>query len=101
MAGTFNLREVTGPGLTRGALFRSAALDELTDEGRNTLCTFGIHTVIDLRDDSERLPSPADTPWQLAHLDIADPTSFLAGVAALREEEVFRPDVVDLSAGSL
>ncbi len=40
-------------------------------------------------------------PWQLAHLDIADPTSFLAGVAALREEEVFRPDVVDLSAGAL
>lgn len=73
VAGTFNLREVAGPGLTRGILFRSAALDDLSDEGRNTLRTFGIHTVIDLRDDSERLASPTGTPWQLAHHPLFDP----------------------------
>jgi chloramphenicol O-acetyltransferase type B len=38
-------------------------------------------------------------PWQLAHLDINNPNLFISGVTALREEDVFKPDIVDLSVG--
>lgn len=38
-------------------------------------------------------------PWQLSHIDINDPSAIIGGIGAMREEEVFKPDVIDLSVG--
>jgi protein-tyrosine phosphatase len=61
--GTYNLRDLGGfradGGSTRaGALFRSDALDQLSDRGREQFAGLGVVRVIDLRDDRERLRSP-------------------------------------------
>jgi len=51
--GTHNFREVA-PGILRpGLLYRSDALDRLTDRGRDALAELGIRLVIDLRSDPD------------------------------------------------
>lgn len=37
-------------------------------------------------------------PWQLSHLDIADPKAFIAGVEALPDDAEFTPDVISLKS---
>ena len=73
VAGTFNVRAVAGPGLSPGVLFRSAALDHLRDEGRNSLRACGIRTVIDLRDVTERATADTTGDWSVAHHPLYDP----------------------------
>jgi protein-tyrosine phosphatase len=52
IGGTFNSRSVGRP--DQPWLYRSAALDTLTEDGRRALEQLGIGLVIDLRDDGER-----------------------------------------------
>jgi protein-tyrosine phosphatase len=59
IAGVFNFRDLGG-GVTAsgrrvrsGVIFRSAALDEMTDEGLATLESLGVRTVVDVRSESE------------------------------------------------
>ena len=35
-------------------------------------------------------------PWQLSHLDPANPTEFIKGIIAMKEADPFTPDVIDL-----
>lgn len=72
MAGTFNVRAVVGPGIAPGVLFRSAALDHLTEHGRKALHARGITTVIDLRDPTERATAEA-IRWKVVHNPLFDP----------------------------
>jgi protein-tyrosine phosphatase len=68
LARSINLRDLGGiPAaedrrVRAGALFRSAALDELTPAERAALAGLGVRTVIDLRYNSERARHP--TPWE-------------------------------------
>ncbi|PBC39816.1 hypothetical protein CJ179_32105 [Rhodococcus sp. ACS1] len=73
VAGTFNMRAVAGPGLMPHTLFRSAALDHLHTEGRDMLCAYGIRTVIDLRDATERATADTTGGWTVAHHPLYDP----------------------------
>ncbi|MFC0450613.1 tyrosine-protein phosphatase [Rhodococcus jostii] len=73
VAGTFNVRAVAGPGLSPGVLFRSATLDHLRTEGRNSLRASRIRTVIDLRDATERATANATRDWAVAHHPLYDP----------------------------
>lgn len=72
VAGTFNVRAIAGPGIAPGMLYRSAALDHLTEDGRNLLRARGITTVIDLRDTSERRVG-GSTSWKVVHNPLFDP----------------------------
>jgi acetyltransferase-like isoleucine patch superfamily enzyme len=38
-------------------------------------------------------------PWQLTHLDVTDPASFVAGVLKMEDAPAFQPSIVDLRAG--
>jgi protein-tyrosine phosphatase len=51
--GTHNFREVAPGTLRPGCLYRSDALDRLTDEGRQALADLGVALVIDLRSDAD------------------------------------------------
>ncbi|MBV6756917.1 tyrosine-protein phosphatase [Rhodococcus opacus] len=73
VAGTFNVRAVAGPGLIPHTLFRSAALDHLDSGGRDMLCAYGIRTVIDLRDATERAAADTTGDWTVAHHPLYDP----------------------------
>jgi protein-tyrosine phosphatase len=64
LPGTYNFREVggyhAGSSTTKwGKLYRSDALNRLTDEARDDLRQRDIRTVIDLRDDEERRHNPS------------------------------------------
>lgn len=67
LARTINLRDLGGIAADRGRkvrygrFFRSAALGELAPAERTALSRLGVHTVIDLRYNSERAAKP--TPW--------------------------------------
>lgn len=59
IAGVYNFRDLGG-GVTAGGrsvrtgvIFRSASLDEMTDEGLTTLESLGVRTVVDVRSESE------------------------------------------------
>ncbi|PLB48618.1 hypothetical protein P170DRAFT_446492 [Aspergillus steynii IBT 23096] len=59
--GTFNVRDLAAPGQTlrSGYVYRSGALNNLTDEGKSALVQkLGITTIFDLRNASERVKSP-------------------------------------------
>ncbi|MFC4223072.1 tyrosine-protein phosphatase [Lysinibacter cavernae] len=63
--GLYNMRDEGGlragsTYLRSGKLYRSDGLHRLTDRGREQLETMNIATVIDLRDDAERLQSPSN-----------------------------------------
>lgn len=53
VTGTHNFREVAPGTLRPGRLYRSDALDRLTDEGRQALADLGVALVIDLRSDAD------------------------------------------------
>ncbi len=57
--GLLNFREVIGPTMVRGRLFRSAALDRLNDDDLLAFDRLGIMTVVDLRRYSEREAAPS------------------------------------------
>lgn len=79
--GAYNLRDVgglAGPGgtrVTRGQLFRSDHLNELTDRDLATIARLGVRTVYDFRLDSEverqpsRIPSSVERVVRLAAAD--------------------------------
>jgi protein-tyrosine phosphatase len=64
LAGTFNLRDIGGYEDGRGrstrwrTLLRGDALHRLDEAGRSALARLGVRTVIDLRQDTERLAEP-------------------------------------------
>lgn len=65
---SINLRDLGGieaadGRVTRGGvLFRCAAMGGLSDAERRTLAALGLHTIVDLRTNSERAEHP--TPWE-------------------------------------
>ncbi|MEK6273993.1 MAG: tyrosine-protein phosphatase [Actinomycetota bacterium] len=77
--GLLNVRDLGGHrtedgGETRyGAVVRADSLDELTEDGWQSVVDYGIRTVIDLRMDEEREEGPpAGTPVDLLHMSLFD-----------------------------
>jgi protein-tyrosine phosphatase len=88
--GVYNLRDVggyrAGGQITKWqTLYRSDALDKLTDRGREQLHDLGIARVVDLRDDSERRFAPS----ALADTSVIVANPIFQGV----DDTLRRPDV--------
>lgn len=71
ISGTVNFRDIGGYNASGGStkwriLYRSDALHQLTDEGKNKLRGMGVEKVIDLRDDNERAKFPNELPSTVA-----------------------------------
>ncbi|MDL2271868.1 tyrosine-protein phosphatase [Desulfovibrio sp. OttesenSCG-928-I05] len=68
LAGAYNVRDMGGYALgggrhfARGKVFRSGDLDALTQDDLTALATRGLRTVVDFREDAERLRSPDKLP---------------------------------------
>lgn len=71
--GTYNVRTVACGPVEPGLLFRSAMLDDLTLDGLDVLRAQRIHTVVDLRDDSEKRTPVAAGPWSVVAVPLYDP----------------------------
>lgn len=75
--GCFNARDLgglptaDGRWTRKGAIVRSDALDQLTATGWGRLHDYGIRTIIDLRNDSERAPDARPRPSDITTLHIA------------------------------
>jgi protein-tyrosine phosphatase len=107
--GTFNLRDVGGypaqGGTIRwGVLFRSGGLQRLDDEGRAALLALGLRTVLDLREEAERVSGPdAVTGTGLAEVHVPvyqGATSHVATLPALPTlEQLYLLMLEDCAAG--
>lgn len=78
--GCFNVRDLgglytsDGRKIRRGAIVRADSLDRLTPDGWRALTSYGIRTIIDLRNDEERCANPPDRPANVttAHIPLDD-----------------------------
>ena len=64
------IRTSDGRTIRRGALVRARSLDDLTPAGWATLRELGVRTVIDLRNDDERVSAPSPAGITALHLPL-------------------------------